>query len=39
MRAYNFRGIGRNLTKLYQGMSFVAEVITWTGMGAKTIQN
>jgi len=30
MRAYNFGGSGRNLTKSDQGMSLIAGVITWT---------
>ena len=30
MRAYNFGGSGRNLTKYYQGMWLKAGVITWT---------
>ena len=30
MRAYIFGGSRRNLTKFYQGMWLIAEVITWT---------
>jgi len=30
VNAYNFGGSGHNLTKLYQVMWLVAEVITWT---------
>jgi len=29
MSAYNFGVSGRNLTKLYHGMSLIAGVITW----------
>jgi len=29
MRAYNFGGSERNLTKFYQGMWLIAGVITW----------
>jgi len=30
MSAYNFGRSGRNLRQLYQGMSLIAGVITWT---------
>ena len=30
MRAYNFGGSGRNLTKLYHGTWLIAGMITWT---------
>jgi len=30
MRAYNFGGSRRNITKLYQGMWLMAGVIKWT---------
>jgi len=30
MRAYNFGGSGRNLTKFYQAMWLIGGVITWT---------